>query len=107
METFSDRVGLGKLLQEQAYPDLPRREILIDDLIKIDLIERERWAMPNKQAIKECVVLKLYRRGEISTGKVAELLGVSYRQFLHLLAKHKIPFLPLQPRRTGRRVEDI
>ncbi len=29
-----------------------------------------------QQAIKECVVLELYRRGEISTGKAAELLGL-------------------------------
>lgn len=44
-----------------------------------------------QQTVKECVVLELYRRGEISTGKAAELLGMGYRQFLDLLAQRKIP----------------
>jgi predicted HTH domain antitoxin len=50
-----------------------------------------------QQTIKECVVLELYRRGEISTGKAAELLGISYRQFLDLLARHKIPIFRYSP----------
>jgi len=41
MEPLSDRVALGRLLHERAYPDLPRRELLIDDLIKVDLLEHE------------------------------------------------------------------
>ncbi|MCS7265788.1 MAG: UPF0175 family protein, partial [Armatimonadetes bacterium] len=45
-----------------------------------------------EQAIKECIVLELYQRGEISTGRAAEVLGISYRQFIDLLAKHEIPF---------------
>lgn len=52
METFSDRVALGKLFHERAYPDLPRREILIDDLIKIDLIERESKLLEVKHSCK-------------------------------------------------------
>ncbi len=50
-----------------------------------------------QQTIKECIVLELYRRGEISTGKAAEILGMSYRQFLDLLAKHKIPLFRYSP----------
>lgn len=50
-----------------------------------------------QQAIKECVVLELYRRGEISTGKAAKFLGMSYRQFIDLLAKHKIPIFHYSP----------
>jgi predicted HTH domain antitoxin len=62
-----------------------------------DLLEvLERLGDP-RQAIKECVVLELYRRGEISTGKAAELLGISYRQFLDLLARHKIPIFRYSP----------
>lgn len=41
MEYSSDIVALGRLLHERAYPDLPRKEILIDNLIKIDLVEAE------------------------------------------------------------------
>lgn len=41
MESLSDRVALGRLLHERAYPDIPRREVLIDDLIKIDVLDAD------------------------------------------------------------------
>ena len=40
MESGSDQVTLGKLLHDQSYRYLPRREIMIDNLIKIDLVDR-------------------------------------------------------------------
>lgn len=42
-------------------------------------------------AIKEAVVLDLFRQRRISIRKGAELLGLSYRAFLALLAQHQIP----------------
>ena len=39
MEPLSDRVSLGAFLHETAYPRLSRRELLIDSLIKVDLVE--------------------------------------------------------------------
>ena len=39
MEASSDQVALGKLLHDRSYRYQPKREILIDNLIKIDLIE--------------------------------------------------------------------
>lgn len=41
-ERDSVRVTLGRMLHEQAYRDRPRRELLIDNLIKIDLLEAQR-----------------------------------------------------------------
>lgn len=41
LEPESDRVALGRLLHEQAYRERSRRELLIDNLIKIDLLEAE------------------------------------------------------------------
>jgi hypothetical protein len=35
MEPLSDRVALGRILHERAYPDLPRRGLFIDDLILV------------------------------------------------------------------------
>lgn len=52
MERLSDIVALGRLLHEKAYPDLPRKEILIDDLIKIDLIEAESKLLEIKHSKK-------------------------------------------------------
>lgn len=39
LEQESDRVSLGKLLHESAYPRMPRKELLIDSLIKVDILE--------------------------------------------------------------------
>ena len=39
MESSSDRVSLGKLLHETAYPRTSKKEVLIDSLIKVDIIE--------------------------------------------------------------------
>lgn len=52
MEPLSDRVALGRILHERAYPDLPRREILIDDLIKVDLLETEGKVLEVKHSRK-------------------------------------------------------
>lgn len=52
MEPLSDRVALGKLLHERAYHDLPRRELLIDDLIKVDLLEHEKKVLEVKHSRK-------------------------------------------------------
>ena len=39
MESGSDQVTLGRLLHDRAYRYEPKREIMIDNLIKIDLFE--------------------------------------------------------------------
>ncbi len=41
MEPLSERVALGRLLHERAYPGTARREVLLDELIRIDLLEAE------------------------------------------------------------------
>ncbi|MDN5331051.1 MAG: CRISPR-associated exonuclease Cas4 [Tepidanaerobacteraceae bacterium] len=41
MEPLSERVALGRLLHERSYEWIPRREVLIDNLIKVDVIEGE------------------------------------------------------------------
>ena len=39
LEGLSDRVSLGAFIHESSYPHLRRRELLIDNLIKVDLVE--------------------------------------------------------------------
>ena len=50
-----------------------------------------------QQTIKECVVLELYRRGEISSGKAAELLGMSRFEFIQYSGRLGIPFFRYSP----------
>lgn len=50
-----------------------------------------------QQTIKECIVLELYRRGEISSGKAAELLGMSRIDFIQYSGRWGIPFFRYSP----------
>jgi len=52
MEPFSERVALGRLLHEDTYSWLPRREVLIDDLIKVDIVEAEGKVLEIKNSRK-------------------------------------------------------
>ena len=50
---------------------------------------------PVEQAAREMIVLELYRRGAISSGKAAELLGTSRLAFLQLASRLGIPFFDM------------
>ncbi|HXG41400.1 MAG TPA: CRISPR-associated protein Cas4 [Dehalococcoidia bacterium] len=39
LEAASDRVLLGRLLHENAYARLPRREVMLDELVRVDVLE--------------------------------------------------------------------
>jgi predicted HTH domain antitoxin len=44
-----------------------------------------------KQEVPFLLVIKSFREHNISAGKAAEILGITYRAFLDLLAKEGIP----------------
>ncbi|MSP12381.1 MAG: UPF0175 family protein [Chloroflexi bacterium] len=46
---------------------------------------------------QEWVVIELFREGEISSGKAAEILGVTKFQFIQLLDRRGIPYLDSSP----------
>ena len=47
---------------------------------------------PVQEAGREMIVLELYRRGNISSGKAAELLGTSRLAFIQNASRLGIPF---------------
>lgn len=47
------------------------------------------------QKAKEWIALELYREGQISSGKAAEIMNLSKGQFIDLLTRHDIPYLDL------------
>ena len=59
----------------------------------VDLLEELH--RPVKQAARELIVLELYRQGEISSGKAAELLGVGREQFIRQASERGIPYFQL------------
>ncbi len=52
LEKSSDKVALGALLHETSYPRLGKREVLIDSLIKVDIIEESGKVLEVKYSRK-------------------------------------------------------
>lgn len=52
----------------------------------------ERIQQPLEKATREAAVLELYRRGTVSSGKAAELLGMQRLDFVRYGAAVGIPF---------------
>jgi predicted HTH domain antitoxin len=50
---------------------------------------------PLEQAARDCIVLELYRRGAISSGKAAELLGMARAVFIAHASRLGIPFFEM------------
>jgi predicted HTH domain antitoxin len=50
---------------------------------------------PLQQTAREFIVLELYRRGSISSGKAAQLLGTSRWQFIHHASRLGIPYFEM------------
>ncbi len=77
--------------------DLPR-----DLLGALDVPEREV-----EMRVKELIALELFREGRISSGKGAELIGVSKHAFIQLLARHDIPYFTQSPEELSDEVEAL
>jgi predicted HTH domain antitoxin len=50
---------------------------------------------PVERAVRELIVLELYRRGAISSGKAAQLLGMSRGEFIHYALRMGIPYFAM------------
>jgi predicted HTH domain antitoxin len=48
---------------------------------------------PVEAAAREMIVLELYRRGSISSGKAAEILGTSRLEFIQHASRLGIPYI--------------
>lgn len=66
MEKSNEKVDLARSLHETSYENLPRREILIDDLIRIDLLKGQtkilevKYSQRMKEASKLQILYYLY-----------------------------------------------
>jgi predicted HTH domain antitoxin len=70
----------------------------------IDLLEELH--RPVRQAARELIVLELYRQGDLSSGKAAELLAMSRGDFIRYASARGIPYLQLGGDELRREVED-
>ena len=56
----------------------------------------EELHRPVKEAARELIVLELYRQGEISSGKAAQLLGLEREDFIRQASAQGIPYFQLR-----------
>ncbi|MCR4405292.1 MAG: CRISPR-associated protein Cas4 [Candidatus Acetothermia bacterium] len=80
LERSSDRVALGALLHETSYERLPKREVLIDSLIKVDILEGSGKVLEVKYSQKMAEAARLqvlyylyYLKRKGLTGLVGEV----------------------------------
>lgn len=72
-----------------------------------DLVELlEELRLPVKEAARELIVLELYRQGELSSGKAAQLLGMRRDEFIKYASERGIPYLQLTPEELRREIEN-
>lgn len=72
-----------------------------------DLVELlEELHRPVKESARELIVLELYRQGEVSSGKSAELLGMRRDEFIRYASERGIPYLQLDGDELRREIED-
>lgn len=66
----------------------------------------EELHRPVKEAAHELIVLKLYRQGDISSGKAAQLLAMRREEFIRHASERGIPYLQLSGEELRREIED-
>ncbi len=60
-----------------------------------------------EDVLKEYLVLELYRRRKISSGKAAELLGMERLEFIRYASRMGIPFLDMDEEEWAEEVRNI
>jgi len=60
-----------------------------------------------EDALKEYLVLELYRRRKISSGKAAEILGMERLEFIRYASRMGIPFLDMDEEEWAEEVRNI
>ena len=66
----------------------------------------EELHRPAKEAARELIVLELYRQGELSGGRAAQLLGMRRDEFIRHASDRGIPYLQLSGEELRREIED-
>ena len=67
----------------------------------------EEFHRPVKQVAQELIVLELYRQGEVSSGRAAQLLGMDREEFIRHASKQGIPYFQLQGEELQRELDAI
>lgn len=68
--------------------------------VKLDLEDElvsllQQLNLPVERAARELIVLELYRRGAVSSGKAAQLLDMSRAEFIRYASRQGIPYFTM------------
>ena len=67
----------------------------------------EELQRPAKETARELMVLELYRQGDVSSGRAAQLLGMEREEFIRYASKQGIPYLQLEGEELQRELDAI
>ena len=71
-----------------------------------DLVEHlEELQRPAKQAARELIVLELYRQGEVSSSRAAELLGKERAEFIRYAWERGVPYFQVDATELQRELD--
>ena len=59
------------------------------------------------EAVPELIVLELYRRGQLSSGKAAELLDMERFAFIHYASRLGLPFFEMSAEEWAQELEGL
>ena len=71
----------------------------------VDLLEELQ--RPAKEAARELIVLELYRQGEVSSGRAAQLLGMEREEFIRYANKQGVPYFQLEGEELQRELDAV
>jgi predicted HTH domain antitoxin len=55
--------------------------------------------------LKKLALIELFRRGDVSSGYAAKVLGMSKWEFIDLLAEHEVPYIDLSEEELRQEIE--
>ena len=65
----------------------------------------EELQRPAKEAARELIVLELYRQGDVSSGRAAQLLRMDREEFIRYASKQGIPYFQLEGEELQRELD--
>ncbi len=60
-----------------------------------------------KRSMLESVVLDEFQKGLLSIGQSAQLLGLTYEEFIEMIGKHRLPFITATPEELAESYRDF
>ncbi len=67
----------------------------------------QKLGRPLEDAVPELIVLELYRRGQLSSGKAAELLGMERITFIQYASRLGLPYFDMTESEWDAEVEGL